>query len=117
MVKKGAEGRSPAEPGYAIFLVVSLLDVRGGVGLGFCIYNILSSGKLTHLKAPLVEQMWLSLLLNDIKTAYRPPWLNMKTFLDALAVTTDAFSWCDNLVILGDININMYRGSDNSSKN
>ncbi|KAF9803255.1 hypothetical protein SFRURICE_007101 [Spodoptera frugiperda] len=38
--------------------------------------------------------------------AYRPPWLDVDTFLDSLTVSINSLPFCDYTVLLGDFNIN-----------
>lgn len=108
----GEEGRAPRVPGYRLRHVPRPPGerLRGG-GVGFYIRRGINVRTCTHPEAPPVEQMWLSLVLNSIKivigTAYRPPWLDVDTFLDAITESVAAFSRFERIILLGDFNINL----------
>ncbi|KAJ8732043.1 hypothetical protein PYW08_014773 [Mythimna loreyi] len=55
--------------------------------------------------------MWLTLTVNGKKiaigTAYRPPWLDLVLFLDAVTDYLSSLGHCDNYILLGDFNVNM----------
>lgn len=64
--------------------------------------------------------MWLRLVLNGVKliigTAYRPPWLDTDTFLDALTDSISSFYNYDHIILLGDFNINLLVQDTNHAK-
>lgn len=66
-----------------------------------------------------IEQMWISLNMQGtrlaIGTAYRPEWVNVDEFIDSLTDSVASFSRFDNIVILGDFNINLLDVTDVSS--
>ncbi|XP_045447535.1 uncharacterized protein LOC123655825 [Melitaea cinxia] len=49
-----------------------------------------------------------------IGTAYRPPWLSVQVFINALSDTISSLSWYDHVILLGDFNINCLNSLDNS---
>ncbi|XP_026328190.1 uncharacterized protein LOC113236375 [Hyposmocoma kahamanoa] len=120
-LRDGEEGRAPSVTGYRLRHIPRppAMRSRGG-GVGFYIRRGVVVRTLPHPPAPLVEQMWLCVNVNGKKllvgTAYRPPWLNVDTFVDALAESLSCFSWCNNVVLLGDFNINLLSITDSSTK-
>ncbi|KAF9815861.1 hypothetical protein SFRURICE_009759 [Spodoptera frugiperda] len=48
--------------------------------------------------------------------AYRPPWLDVDTFLDSLTVSINSMPFCDYTVLLGDFNINCVGASPRDCK-
>ncbi|XP_063837210.1 uncharacterized protein LOC135086410 [Ostrinia nubilalis] len=72
----------------------------------------------TELNKKIQEQqkMWIRVTVNGKKiavgTAYRPQWLDVDTFLDALSDSIVSFSDHDHIVLLGDFNINLMNGGD-----
>ncbi|CAH2097892.1 unnamed protein product [Euphydryas editha] len=110
-LKQGEEGRAPHVPGYRLRHIPrpDSLRSRGG-GVGYYIRNGLSARTHTHPTSPMVEQMWLNLKVSDkrifLGTAYRPPWLSVRVFLDALTETICSLPGCDYTILVGDFNIN-----------
>lgn len=109
----GEEARAPAPAGYRLRHTprpAACGRSRGG-GVGFYLKRSCSARLLAHPVAPTVEQMWMSVNVNGYKlligTAYRPPWLNVDTFIDALTDSFTSFSKFDYCVLMGDFNINM----------
>ncbi|XP_047990243.1 uncharacterized protein LOC125229445 [Leguminivora glycinivorella] len=55
--------------------------------------------------------MWVTFTLNGKKlvigTAYRPPWMDLQLFLDAVSDSISSIRSYDNIVILGDFNVNL----------
>lgn len=122
-LREGEEQRAPSPPGYRLRHTPRPLSVRSrGGGVGFYIRTGISVRQVKPPQATtsVVEQMWLSLTLNGVRivigTAYRPPWLSVDTFLDALTESVSSFSKCDHIVILGDFNINLLSPSDPNTK-
>lgn len=111
-IRQGEEARAPRVPGYRFRHSPRPADVRGGRGGGVGFY-IRNGVKLRKLNPPCfaIEQMWFSTLVNSrrlaIGTAYRPPWLNIDTFLDALTESVTCFSKYDHIILMGDFNVNM----------
>jgi hypothetical protein len=64
--------------------------------------------------------MWLKLNINSkqliIGTAYRPPWLDVDTFFDAVTDSITSFVRYDRLILLGDFNINYSDKNDRKFK-
>lgn len=125
-LQAGEEGRAPHVPGYCLRHVPRPPTVRAGRGggVGFYIKRGVKFRTFSHPVDPKhqsVEQMWLTLKVNGKKvaigTAYRPPWLDVELFLDALTDTVNSVSCCDNIIVLGDFNINMLSTNDNKTKN
>lgn len=83
---------------------------RGG-GVGFYIRNGVTTRICENPINPPVEQMWLKITLNRVKlivgTAYRPPWLDIDIFFDALTDSISSFGNFDYIILLGDFNINL----------
>lgn len=120
-LRTGEEARAPVPPGYRLRHMPRQAGSRSrGGGVGFYIKRDINVRLLAHPPAPLVEQMWLSLYINGhrmvIGTAYRPPWLNIDTFIDALSNSVCSFSMFDHILLLGDFNINLLNASDSNTK-
>ena len=112
-LRKGEEGRAPSVPGYQLRHIprpMTIRDGRGG-GVAFYIKSGMSTRARTHPHHPTVEQMWISLTTKTKKlfvgTAYRPPWLGLDVFLEAITDSICALAPYDNLILLGDFNVNM----------
>ncbi|XP_052754193.1 uncharacterized protein LOC128201411 [Galleria mellonella] len=112
-LRPGESGRAPTVPGYKLRHVPRPSAVCGGRGGGVAFYIRagVNARVRTHPAHSTVEQMWLTLSLNKKKlligTAYRPPWLDTDIFLDAITESIASFAHCDNVVLLGDFNINL----------
>lgn len=120
-LRPGEEGRAPLVPGYRLRHVPRPVAVRSGRGggVGFYIKRDLNVRIWSYPVDPRyeqVEQMWLTFKLNGKKialgTAYRPPWLDLDLFLDALTDAMSTLSDCDNFVLVGDFNVDMFRTSE-----
>lgn len=88
-LRSGEEGRAPKVAGYRLCHLPRPEAIRSrGGGVGFYIRRGLSTQILKYPIEPRVEQMWLRTRHSNktviIGTAYRPPWLNVQDFLDAL---------------------------------
>ncbi|XP_045450408.1 uncharacterized protein LOC123659200 [Melitaea cinxia] len=114
-LRVGEEGRAPSVAGYYLRHRPRAQEVRSrGGGVGYYIKRGINARTWDHPVDPLhkaVEQMWLTLTICGRKialgTAYRPPWLDVDVFLDALTDTINAIPGHDYLVLVGDFNINM----------
>ena len=111
-LREGEEARAPAPPGYRLRHVPRPPAVRSrGGGVGFYLRRGIYARLLEHPISSSVEQMWLSVKLNGLKlivgTAYRPPWLCVDTFIDALTETVGSFFAYDHIILMGDFNIDM----------
>ncbi|XP_063831734.1 uncharacterized protein LOC135080943 [Ostrinia nubilalis] len=120
-LRAGEEGRAPAPPGYRLRHVPRPSTVRSrGGGVGFYIKNGINARMIHHPSPLSVEQMWLGLNLSGIKlaigTAYRPPWLNIDTFIDALSESISSLGKYDKILLLGDFNINILNTQDVQTK-
>lgn len=118
-LREGEEGRAPAVPGYRLRHVPRPQGVRArGGGVGFYIRRGLTLRVLPHPPHPSVEQMWLGINVNGQKicigTAYRPPWLNVDLFIDALSSSLESLAWCNSTILLGDFNINLLNDGDSN---
>ena len=108
----GEDGRAPVVSGYFLRHKPrpSGLRERGG-GVGFYVRRGFSIQTLSHPEILAVEQMWLSFKASGkiiiVGTAYKPPWLNTRIFVDALMETFSTFSYYDHIILLGDFNINL----------
>ena len=117
-LRAGEEGRAPAVRGYRLRHIPRPARVRArGGGVGFYVKRGLAARTCKHPTTDSdVEQMWLSLSINSnrliIGTAYRPPWLSVDTFFDALTESVLYFSSYDYVILLGDFNINILDTSD-----
>ena len=99
-------------PGYRLRCTPRPTHVRGGRGGGVAFYIRRSVHVRYETCADTsIEQMWLSTRLNGkrviIGTAYRPQWMNVEAFIDALTLSVTSFSAFDHIVLLGDFNINL----------
>lgn len=120
-LRQGEEGRAPAVPGYRLRHVPRPAEVRArGGGVGFYIRRGVVTRVLPHPSTINVEQMWLQMSISGRKliigTAYRPPWLNVDIFVDGLASSIESFTWCDNIILLGDFNVNLLNSTDLNTK-
>lgn len=109
-IKKGDEARAPKVPGYSFRNTPrpeSMGRSRGG-GVGFYVRRGIKAQKISHPDAN-IEQMWLSVTINRLKlaigTAYRPEWVNVDNFFDALTESVAYFGAHDHVIVLGDFNI------------
>lgn len=117
-LRAGEESRAPAPYGYRLRHVPRPTTIRPrGGGVGFYIRQGFRT--INHPPTPNVEQMWLSLRLNGhsvaIGTAYRPPWLNIDTFIDSLTESVSFLSSFDYIILMGDFNINLLLQNDSQS--
>lgn len=124
-IRPGEDGRAPRVPGYRLRHIPRPDFVRGGRGggVGFFVKVGVVARTRAHPIDPRhknIEQMWLTTTVNGKKlaigTAYRPPWLDVELFLDAVTDSINSFSGCDNLILLGDFNINVLNNSDIKTK-
>lgn len=80
---------------------------RSGGDVAFYVKKDLRVRYVKHPKAD-IKQMWLTVKANGqsviIGSAYRPNWVN----IDAITDTLVYFLKYDNVVLLGDFNINMF---------
>ena len=115
-LRPGEEGRAPVVPGYRLRHTPRPASVRGGRGggVGFYLRRGLSARTCPSAVDPRfesVEQMWLTVSLNGKKlaigTAYRPPWLDLTLFLDAITESMNLLGNCDHYILLGDFNVNL----------
>lgn len=116
-LREGQEERAPVVPGYRFRNTprpASMRRGRGG-GVGFYIKCGVRARLVSHPTAD-IEQMWLTVTLNGRKyiigTAYRPNWVNIDIFFDALTESVTSFTKFDNIILMGDFNINMLDISD-----
>lgn len=115
----GQEARAPTVPGYRLRNTPRPQHMRGGRGGGVAFY-VKQGMRVRYVKHPNggIEQMWLSTIVNGYRvivgTAYRPQWLNVDLFIDALTESVTFFSNYDHVVLLGDFNINLLDSSNNS---
>lgn len=122
-LKLGEDDKAPIVPNYRLRHTprpVAMKDGRGG-GVGFYIRQGISVKFLNSINiSEQIEQMWLKLSSNSKKviigTAYRPRWVNVELFFECLLETIASFPDCDNLILLGDFNINFLDKSDNKCK-
>jgi hypothetical protein len=111
-IRAGDEARAPVVPGYRLRNVPRPVSMRGGRGGGVAFY--VKCGirvRLAKFPDAPIEQMWLILTINSVKyhigTAYRPQWISVDVFTDALMTSITSFANCDHLILLGDFNINL----------
>lgn len=119
-LRAGEEARAPSPPGYRLRHAPRPAGVRArGGGVGFYLRRGVYVRFLEHPPSS-IEQMWISIKLNGLQvvigTAYRPQWVNVDTFLDALTESLSSFSAFDHIVLLGDFNIDMLKIEDASTK-
>lgn len=118
-LRQGEEETAPILSGYHFRHVPRPPGLRGrGGGVGFYTKRSISTRVLKHPITDSVEQMWLGITIHSKKiaigTAYRPPWLSVQIFIDALSDTISSLSWYDHVILLGDFNINYFNSLDNS---
>ena len=116
----GTEMCAPAPVGYRLRCAPRPSHMRGGRGGGTAFYykRNLRVRFLTPPHAN-IEQLWLSLRVNGkrilVGTAYRPQWINIDGFLDALTDSLTVFSDHDYCILLGDFNVNLLNVSSTES--
>lgn len=124
-LRPGEEGRAPNVPGYRLRHTPRPLSVHGGRGGGVGFYlkrglTVRTLSTTTDPKYEAVEQMWITLTLKGNKiavgTAYRPPWLDLDLFLDAVTEAITCLVKCDYYVLLGDFNVNLLAASGQTRK-
>lgn len=119
-LRDGEEGRAPVVPGYQLRHIPRSAEVRSrGGGVGFYIRRGVCARTLTHPNTSNVEQMWLSINVSGkviiVGTAYRPPWLSVSIFIDALTETFGSLPYHDHILLLGDFNINFLETNSSST--
>lgn len=121
---QGEEGRAPNIPGYRLRHTPRprAHKSRGG-GVGFYLRRGVSARTWSHPVEPahaVVEQMWLTINVNGkrvmIGTAYRPNWVRPETFFDAITDSISSIERSDNLILVGDFNINFLDVDDYKTK-
>ncbi|KAH9645342.1 hypothetical protein HF086_002968 [Spodoptera exigua] len=121
-LRRGEDDRAPSVPGYRLKHIPRPLSIRGGRGGGVAFYirNGIPARVRAHPEHANVEQLWLTLTVHRIKlligTAYRPPWLELESFLDGLTKSIGGLAPFDNLILLGDFNVNMADVNSSKSK-
>lgn len=125
-LKIGEEEKAPEVPGYKLRHVPRPKGKRSrGGGVGFFIRRNCNMCVRTYVHPvdPLhrsVEQMWLTLTLGGKKivigTAYRPPWMDIDVFFDAISDTISSIPNYDNLILLADMNINFLITDDSRTR-
>lgn len=109
-LKSGQECCAPM-PGFRFLHSRKLGRRQRGGGVGFYIRRSLNIRNCVCPTGDRIEQMWIRLTLNSLHiivgTAYRPPWCNIDEFLDAITDTITSFSQYDQLVLVGDFNVNL----------
>uniref|UniRef100_A0A2A4IWQ4 Reverse transcriptase domain-containing protein n=1 Tax=Heliothis virescens TaxID=7102 RepID=A0A2A4IWQ4_HELVI len=121
-LRSGEEDRAPSISGYKFRHIPRPVSTRGGRGGGVAFYirNGINARVKAHPEHPSVEQLWLGLTINKTKlligTAYRPPWQDLELFLDAITASISALAPYDNVIILGDINVNLLHTNSAKSR-
>lgn len=113
-LRAGEEARAPVLPGYTLRHIPRPREIRSrGGGVGFYIKRNINAHIWAHPVDPrnkAVEQMWITLTLNGVRlligTAYRPPWLDVDLFFDAISDSITSCNKFDKLILMGDFNIN-----------
>lgn len=119
-LQSGQDDKAPKIAGYRLMHSPRPASIRGGrgEGVGFYVRRGVNIRICPYPIVPSVEQMWLRLTVHQktviIGTAYRAPWQDVISFLDALTDSIASFPKCDHLVLLGDFNIDML--NPNNSK-
>lgn len=116
-LREGEDARAPAPPGYRLRHAPRPPGARSrGGGVGFYIKRGINARLIDHPHAQSVEQMWLSLNISGyrlaIGTAYRPQWLDVDVFIDALTESISSLGKYDKVLLLGDFNINILNSLD-----
>lgn len=94
---------------------------RGG-GVGVYIKDTIDCSILFQGTEDYIESMWLKVLVSKhiviIGIIYRPPNSNFSQFLNYVEDTlSNIYSEYDNIICMGDFNINMIESCSNNSKN
>lgn len=103
-LRPGEEGRAPKVEGYKFRHIPRPLSVRGGRGGGVAFYikTGIQAKIRPHSDNKDVEQLWMSLKLNDktilIGTAYRPLWLDLDTFFNGVCESAIALAPYENIM-------------------
>ncbi|XP_052749329.1 uncharacterized protein LOC128200304 [Galleria mellonella] len=111
-LREGEEARAPVVPGYRLRSVPRPRHMRSGRGGGVAFYikRSLCARVVQHPVAN-IEQMWVNVTFNGVRviigTAYRPEWVGIDVFLDAVTESVTYFSNYDYIVLLGDFNADM----------
>ncbi|KOB79219.1 putative reverse transcriptase [Operophtera brumata] len=113
-IRPGEDDRAPTIPNYRLRHIPRPAAIAGrGGGVGFYVRKGVAARIWTHPVDPLyssVEQMWLTMTVRGKKlvigTAYRPQWLNVDVFFDAITDSVNASPKCDDIILLGDFNLN-----------
>lgn len=91
-----------------------------GGGIAFYVRRDVKVRKLLHPENMNIEQMWHKLNINTVTiaigTAYRPRWVDVNTFFEALTDSISSFLNCDHIILLGDFNINVLAPSEYNTK-
>lgn len=124
-LRASEEGRAPTVPEYRLQHIPRSSSVKRGRGGGVGFYSKRGLNTRIHLH-PIdpfhtsVEQMWLTTTIAGTKlaigTAYRPPWQDIDIFLDALTSTVSALSDCQQMILMGDFNVNVLREKDHKTE-
>ncbi|CAK1582661.1 unnamed protein product [Parnassius mnemosyne] len=122
-LRAGEDASALLVPGYRFSHIprsCNLSRARGG-GVGFYVKRGINARSYSHnIIFEEVEQQWLSLSINKVKlligTAYRPQWVNVEKFFDSLTDILTSYSNFDNIILLGDFNINILDESDNKTQ-
>lgn len=117
-LKSGQECGAPKMPGYRFLHSPRKPGQRQrGGGVGFYVRRRLNiRNSMICPSSNRIEQMWIKLTLNSLHiivgTAYRPQWCNIDDFLDELTDTISSLSQYDQLVLVGDFNVNLLDSND-----
>lgn len=122
-LRAGEEGRAPTLTGYRLRHIprpTGQRRERGG-GVGFYVKQGINARTLLHPHSPVkVEQMWLSVNIKSLHllvgTAYRPEWVNVDDFFDALTESFFSFGRYDHVILAGDFNIDWFDSNNIKNK-
>ncbi|KAG7296539.1 hypothetical protein JYU34_020328 [Plutella xylostella] len=121
-IRKDEKEKAPSVPGYRLRYTPRPESVRNGRGggVGFYIKRGLHVRYLQGPSCTTVDQMWLRSSVNGkvflIGTAYRPHWVHVDTFFDALTESILFFSDYEHLILMGDFNINFLDHNESKTK-
>lgn len=119
-IRQGQDARAPVLPGYSFRHKPRPPELRSrGGGVGFYLKRGISVRTCSHpIVNDSVEQLWIKININSksviIGTAYRPPWLSLDVFLDALTESVMFFASNDFVILLGDWNVNFLNHNDSN---
>lgn len=112
-LRPNEEDKAPCIPGYTLRSAPrsALVHAGRGGGVAFYLRKGIYARSCDHPVCLKVEQMWLKINVNGLKiivgTAYRPQWVSVDIFLEAVVDSINSLCYYDGLILLGDFNIDL----------